>query len=179
MNTARATLLLERLVNFDMRVCCYFNRHVEKRRTRRFFAVISRLGDGLFWYLLMAALPLVFGSGALGVSLRMAGAGVSGLLIYKLIKSLTERQRPFIKSQSIVLGTAPLDQYSFPSGHTLHAVSFSLIAIHYYPVLAWGLAPFAFFIAMSRVVLGLHYPTDVLAGAGIGFGLALFFVSIF
>ena len=68
---------------------------------------------------------------------------------------------------------APLDEYSFPSGHTLHAVSFTLIAVHYYPKLAWLLLPFAVLVALSRVVLGLHYPSDVLAGALLGAGLAL------
>jgi len=177
MNTLKGTLLVERLVNFDIRVCCYFNRHIEKKRIRRLFTVISRMGDGLLWYGLIAAIPFIYGLDTLHVSLRMAAAGITGLIIYKLIKFLTERPRPFVKSVKIVLGTAPLDQYSFPSGHTLHAVSFTLIAIHYLPWLAWLLAPFAFLVAMSRVVLGLHYPTDVLAGAAIGLGLAVVFVS--
>lgn len=178
MNIVRTAYFIERLINFDMRICCYFNRHVEKKRIRHFFSTISRLGDGPFWYALILLIPFIFGPESVHVSLRMAGAGLSGLLLYKLIKTLTERQRPFIKSNSIVLGAAPLDQYSFPSGHTLHAVSFSLVAIHYFPVLAWLLVPLATLIAMSRVVLGLHFPTDVLAGALIGFGLALMFVSI-
>lgn len=176
MNTV-GTLLLQRLVNFDMRVCHYFNRHVEKNRIRRLFSLISKLGNGRFWYALMIVLPLVYGMDAVMVSLRMAGAGAAGLIIYKLIKSFTERPRPFVKNRNIVLGTAPLDQYSFPSGHTLHAVSFTLIALHDFPVLAWMLVPFALLVAMSRIVLGLHYPTDVLAGAGIGLVLAILFVS--
>ena len=67
---------------------------------------------------------------------------------------------------------APLDEFSFPSGHTLHAVSFSLVALAYYPILAWLLLPFALSVAVSRVVLGMHYPSDVLAAVAIGTGLA-------
>src|SRR5690606_16957595 len=63
---------------------------------------------------------------------------------------------------------APLDEFSFPSGHTLHAVAFSTVAVAHYPVLAWALVPFTGAVALSRVVLGLHYPSDVLAATAIG-----------
>jgi undecaprenyl-diphosphatase len=73
-----------------------------------------------------------------------------------------------------MLGTSPLDLYSFPSGHTLHAVSFTLVVIHFLPMLLWLLLPFAILVAMSRVVLGLHYPTDVIAGVVLGFLVSRF-----
>ena len=63
---------------------------------------------------------------------------------------------------------APLDEFSFPSGHTLHAVAFSIVAIHHFAVLAWLLWPFAALVALSRVILGLHYPSDVVAAIGLG-----------
>jgi len=66
---------------------------------------------------------------------------------------------------------APLDEFSFPSGHTLHAVTFTIIALAYAPLLAPLLLPFALLVAASRVVLGLHYPSDVLAATLIGCGL--------
>jgi undecaprenyl-diphosphatase len=98
----------------------------------------------------------------------MVKVGVVNLALYKVIKSLTGRARPCAVSTTIILGTTPLDQYSFPSGHTMHAVAFSMIATAHQPELAWVLVPFSSLIAMSRVILGLHYPTDVLAGGVIG-----------
>jgi undecaprenyl-diphosphatase len=62
----------------------------------------------------------------------------------------------------------PLDKFSFPSGHTLHAVVFGVVALNYYPQLAFIILPFTTLVGLSRVVLGLHYPSDVLAGALIG-----------
>ena len=92
--------------------------------------------------------------------------------IYALLKRLFVRERPFITHAGIDRAGAPLDRYSFPSGHTLHAVSFTWQAGAHFPELLWVLLPLAALIAASRVVLGLHYPSDVLAGAAIGAALA-------
>jgi undecaprenyl-diphosphatase len=102
----------------------------------------------------------------------MALTGALGVLIYVLLKRLFVRERPFITHAGIDRAGAPLDRYSFPSGHTLHAVSFTWQAGVHFPELLWVLLPLAALIAASRVVLGLHYPSDVIAGAAIGAALA-------
>ncbi|MFO7602564.1 MAG: phosphatase PAP2 family protein [Gammaproteobacteria bacterium] len=165
--------IIRRCHGVDLRLVELSNRLSLKKGVRPAFAIVSRMGDGVFWYSLILLLPVMLGTSAISVSLQMTLAGLLGLVLYKYIKHLTERARPFAVSANISLGTAPLDQYSFPSGHTLHAVSFTLIALHYYPPLAWGLVPLTVLIALSRVVLGLHYPTDVLAGATLGTALAI------
>jgi len=174
----RNRIVLQRMMAFDLFVCHALNRCVARKEIKRLFSIISRLGDGLFWYVLILLLPVIYGISAVPVSLRMSLVGILGLIIYKLIKSLTERPRPFMVSDTIILGTDPLDQYSFPSGHTLHAVSFTVTGIYYFPELAWFLLPFTLLIAASRVILGLHYPTDVLAGASIGATLAMLIILL-
>ena len=153
-------------------LCCRLNRGAHRALPRRVFQIASHLGDGIVWYVLILALPILYGVGAVKPAMAMALTGLLGVLLYSLLKRLFVRERPFITHQTISQGAAPLDRYSFPSGHTLHAVSFTWQAAAHFPELGWVLLPLAALIAASRVVLGLHYPTDVLAGATIGAALA-------
>lgn len=168
----RAAISLERVISRDMDLCLWFNRASRYQGIKHSFVLVSWLGNGKFWYMLMLMLPFSFGKAGLQASLHMAVVGFVGLLIYKLIKSNTYRLRPYMTNKAINLGTSPLDQYSFPSGHTLHAVSFTIIIGAYFPLLAWALLPFTVLVALSRVILGLHYPSDVAMGALIGLVLA-------
>lgn len=139
---------------------------------RRVFAVVSRVGDGWAWYALILAMPLVDGRRGLAAGLHVAATALVALVMYTALKRLTRRPRPFRGGNAIVAHVPPLDEYSFPSGHTLHAVLFTAMAVSQVPALAVVLVPFAVLVALSRVVLGLHYPTDVLVGAALGAALA-------
>lgn len=163
---------LERFIRRESHWCLRANRACLRRDVRAFFAAVSRLGDGVFWYALMAAMVAVDGFAGIAASAHMAATGAVALLLYKGLKRWTRRPRPCASDGRIRAWVAPLDEFSFPSGHTLHAVSFAIVAIAHYPVLAWLLVPFAASVATSRVVLGLHYPSDVLAATAIGCALA-------
>ncbi len=151
-----------------VRLCLRANRWGALRAVGTLFRWISRLGDGAFWYGLMAALSLFGGPRGLRATATMAVAGLLALGLYRLLKNLTRRPRPFRSIDGIVAHLPPLDEFSFPSGHTLQAVSFSLVACAWFPVLILPLLVFTLLVAASRIVLGLHYPSDVLAAAGIG-----------
>jgi len=169
---------LEILLEWDRRWTRRLNASVGIAPIRLVFRLVSRLGNGALWYALMLALSITQGRAGLETALRMLVAGAVGLLVYKLLKSATTRPRPYKVLRDIRAGIAPLDAFSFPSGHTLHAVAFTLVAISDFPALAPALVPFTLLIALSRVVLGLHYPSDVLAGAAIGAGVAQAVLSV-
>lgn len=161
-----------RLTRHESAFCLIANRWGHRQWVRRYFAAVSRLGDGVAWYSLMALIVLTDGLAGVAASAHMAATGATALLLYRGLKRWTKRPRPFAADRRIRPLVRPLDEFSFPSGHTLHAVSFTLVALAHCPVLAWLLIPFSASIAASRVVLGLHYPSDVLAATGIGVALA-------
>ena len=165
--------VIDYLDTLEIGVCLRINRLSRRAYVRRFFAFISRLGDGGFWVLPALLLFALHGPAALIDIVRIALTAGVGILIYKCLKERLVRDRPFIANGEIFCGCAPLDQYSFPSGHTLHAVSFTILFTTVEPALLLLTAPVAVLIAMSRVVLGLHYPSDVLVGGAIGTTLAL------
>jgi undecaprenyl-diphosphatase len=165
-------LQLQQISRWDAELCAFCNRRSRNFTVRNFFRIASRLGDGVFWYTLMAVLLLDDGAKALHPVLHMIAVGLIGTVAYKFIKGKTLRPRPFNVYPAIKCVGKTLDQFSFPSGHTMHAAAFSIVVLAYYPGLFWLVVPFAVLVALSRPILGLHYPSDVLAGAALGAAIA-------
>lgn len=175
----KLSLYFARAKAIDSALCIRVNKTSHNLAIRVLFRLISRLGDGVFWYTIMLAILVVNESDGIVPVVHMLVVGLSGTVLYKWLKGKTLRPRPYEVHQDIWLTGRPLDRFSFPSGHTLHAVAFSAIAVFYYPSLFMLVVPFAVMVALSRVVLGLHYPSDVLMGALIGFllsALSLMFI---
>lgn len=134
-------------------------------------ALCSRLADGPLWLGLILLLPWLGPDGA-GHALLMLLTGAINLALYYTLKRSTRRARPFERCDDIHACLRVPDAFSFPSGHTLHAFAFALLLSAFYPALApllWGFAALA---GLSRVVLGLHFPSDVLFGALLGMATA-------
>ncbi|MFW1886545.1 phosphatase PAP2 family protein, partial [Acinetobacter nosocomialis] len=85
---------------------------------------------------------------------------------------------PYQVHQVIVLGERPLDHFSFPSCNTLHAVMVTLVLGYIQPVLLAAMLPFMVLVALSRMVLVLHYPSDVIVGALIGAAVARLIIFV-
>ena len=166
------------LDNFEVRLCLRCNHFARFRAVSAYFRIVGRLGDGLVWYVLLAVLPLVYGMPAILPALHMALTALLGVIIYALLKALMVRERPFASHAGVMAFAQPLDRYSFPSGHTLQATLFLVMLAHYFPHIALIMLPLCMSVAASRVILGLHYPSDVLVGALIGWLLARSSLSV-
>ena len=161
-----------KIQDYDLQLCISCNQLSKRPTWALFFQIISRLGNGSFW-LMMAAICL-YRAGALTVVWlgHLILSLVVSCTLYKYLKSKTSRPRPYQVHQVIRLGEHPLDYFSFPSGHTLHAVMLTIMLGYFDPILLYAMLPFTCLVALSRMVLGLHYPSDVIVGAGIGAGIA-------
>lgn len=170
---SKLQLAVSRVQNIDLNWCIRLNQYSTKRQIALFFKAISRMGDGWFWYGCLAVLAVSKGIHySLELAYMIAGT-FCGTMIYRFLKRKTVRPRPYQVHQAVVLGERPLDHFSFPSGHTMHAVLITTLIGFALPVLLWIMLPFTLLVALSRVILGLHYPTDVLAGAMIGSTMAV------
>jgi undecaprenyl-diphosphatase len=135
--------------------------------------VATRGGDGWLWYG-VAVLILLFGGAEKYAAVVAAGlSSGTGLVAYLIVKKTTRRKRPCALEPHCWARLVPPDQYSFPSGHTITAFAIATSLSFFYPTVAVPLFFGALCIAVSRIVLGMHFLSDVVAGALIGLGLAL------
>ena len=88
--------------------------------------------------------------------------------IGKILKVTVTRLRPFIKIPNLNIKKIGIDKYSFPSGHTTGAFSLAVIIALYYPIFGFITIPLALCVGISRIYIGVHYPTDVIVGIFIG-----------
>jgi undecaprenyl-diphosphatase len=132
----------------------------------------TRAGDGWLWYA-VGVLILLFGGSQRFLATGSAGlAAGCGVVLFLKLKKATGRRRPQCFEPHCWATLLPPDQFSFPSGHTITAFAVAVSVGRFYPQTLPVLLFCAISIAASRILLGMHFLSDVLAGAAIGTGLA-------
>ncbi len=155
----------------DHRLMRRLNRWRAPRWIRYWMLAATRLGDGWIWYS-TAILLLIFGGPQRFAAVASAGlAAVVGVFVFKALKRLSQRPRPCQIEPHCWSKVLPPDRFSFPSGHTMTASSIALVLTYFYPGLEVPLIFLAISIALSRIVLGMHFLSDVLAGIILGVAL--------
>jgi undecaprenyl-diphosphatase len=165
--------------NRDHRVMRRMNRWRAPRWIRLWMITATRMGDGWLWYSLGAILLVLGGSRGYEAVGAAGSAAIAGIFVFKALKKLSRRQRPCQLEPHCWSKVLPPDQFSFPSGHTMTAFSIALVVSFFYPGLEGPLYFLAASIAVSRVVLGMHFLSDVLAGAVLGSALGVASVVTF
>jgi len=161
-------MVLQKLMHWDEVVTRRFYFALQHRYLVTALQKISWLGDGPIWLALIVGFPIVQGKQGLYVSLSMLLAALINVVCFKPIKNRIKRQRPFVRFDDMVAKTKAGGQYSFPSSHTTHAVSFLVSLGVFQPSLAVLMGLFVLVIALSRVILGVHYLGDIVIAAVLG-----------
>lgn len=162
-------VLLSYLQRFDRYCYCLFSGLRAKDMPGQIALLISRSGDG-YAYLAIAMIAWFMDERGDDYFAHLLLAFLLELPAYWIMKNSFRRQRPSELNLSFAALIVASDKFSFPSGHTSAAVLFAVITYQYYPGIGLVCFGWATAIGASRVIVGVHYPSDIMAGAA----LALF-----
>lgn len=168
----------QRMTAADTRAMSWLLRRPRSARRARLARGISRLGDGPLYVALALVIWLL--DPRHGGQFALTALLAYGLEVpaFMLLKNLIKRPRPADSVSALRAFIKPADRFSFPSGHTAAAFVMATLVAVFYPVGASMMLAFALVVGLSRVLLGVHYPSDIAAGALLGASCAIIAVML-
>jgi len=155
----------------DHRVMRTVNHWAAPRWLRFWMISATRLGDGWIWYSVGIALLIFGGDLRFTAFAACASAEAAAVAVFRVVKKISKRKRPCQLEAHCWSRVLPPDQFSFPSGHSISAFAIATPLCIFYPELRAPLLALSISIAVSRVILGMHFVSDVVVGSLLGAGL--------
>lgn len=157
------------LLQLDGNILLFIQEHIRQDWMTPFWVFITSLGNkGWFWLAVSALMLIPRRTRKIGIMALLA-LSIGFLITNLALKNLVARIRPYETVEGLKLLIARQSDFSFPSGHA--CASFAAASVYFRKLpQKWGISAvvLAALIAFSRLYVGVHYPTDVLAGAVIG-----------
>ena len=164
--------VIDKFLYVDKSSYLWCNRYHSSLPIIQCFRYISKSGDGYLYVVLgFIALSLHFEQGLKFLYCALLAFAVE-LPIYFILKKSIKRERPFVQIYGAKYALTPSDKFSLPSGHTAGAFLMASIVAVFVPRLAWLFFIWASLVGVSRVMLGVHFPSDTVAGACLGVSAA-------
>ena len=154
----------------------------ERKNLTTLMQLFTKMGDASGWAY-VSVVFMIFERTVFGLGMMIGIASLSGAIMAQVVKHLIRRKRPVFHSSCPQALVSYPDEWSFPSGHSTSAFTVAGVLLFVAPWLFFAFLALAVLIATSRVYLGVHYPSDVIAGALLGglvsFSMATMMISIF
>ena len=144
---------------------------------RRWMLLASKGGDGWLWSAIGAILLLWGGDRRYDALTAGFESVIVSQVVFRLLKRMTGRERPYTVEPHCWSMLLPPDRFSFPSGHTMSAFAIAVSLGAYYPSLLVGMLFCAASVGASRIILGLHYLSDVVVGVMVGSAIGVAMVE--
>ena len=148
-----------------------------------FMKAVTFLGNGGWFFIVLGILLALYPKTRTYGFLMLAALAVDAVILNLGLKNLVQRARPYDQFSDLIPLVGKLKDFSFPSGHSGCAFAAAGVLVLALPrgkkVFGWGMLVLAVVIGLSRLYVGVHFPTDVLAGAAIGFLSALLVVALY
>jgi len=158
------------LYSIDLAIFYFFNHTISTGFLDKFFSIITNVTNWYIAYIILAGIAVVKG----GTRGRIVVAGLIFLVIFsdqtglRILKEFFGRLRPCDVLTDVILPVGCTGTFSFPSNHALNNFAAAVFLTRFYPNYKWAFFTAASLVALSRVYLGVHYPSDILGGAIIG-----------